>query len=290
MNKNTQSVLMALLGGLLISITVSGRFTSYVKPGFGPLLLIAGAVLIAVGIASIVVGVRGNRRAGQVSAPPTEHPHEADGHSHDRSRAPWLILAPVLVLVLLAPPALGADAVGRNAGSQALAGLGGVAAASGAGADVAAGGSAEGYAPNDGSGHAMGTKAFAKKRPTLQFPALPSGKDPVLTLKDFVMRALYDGADSVLDNDITVVGFLAPAGDGYPGGYSLARITISCCAADASPMRIHLTGTAKYPVNTWVTAVVSARPGTATADNDYVPTADLTSMKAIAQPSDPYEH
>jgi hypothetical protein len=30
MNKTTQSVLIALLGGLLISITVSGRYTSYV--------------------------------------------------------------------------------------------------------------------------------------------------------------------------------------------------------------------------------------------------------------------
>ncbi len=289
---------MALLGGLLISITVSGRFTSYVKPGFAPLLLIAGAVLIVVGIASIVLGVRDDLRADRDGGVDLDgHPHarhathdEAHGHSHDRSRAPWLILAPVLVLLLLAPPALGADAVGRNAGSQALAGLSGVAAPSGAGADVAAGGSAQGYAPNDGSGHAIGTKAFAKKRPTMAFPALPSGKDPVLTVKDFVMRALYDGNNSVSDNDITVVGFIAPAGDGYPDGYSLARMTISCCAADASPMRIHLTGTATYPVNTWVSAVVSAETGTAGADNDYVPTADVTSMSPIAQPSDPYEH
>lgn len=292
MSRNTQSVLMALLGALLISITVSGRFTSYVKPGFGPLLLIAGGVLIAVGLASIVLGVRADLRADRDGAAHAadDADDEAHGHSHDRSMAPWLIMAPVLVLLLLAPPALGADAVGRNAGSQALAGLSGVAAPSGAGADVAAGGSAQGYAPNDGSGHAIGTKAFAKKRPTMSFPALPGGKDPQLTLKDFVMRALYDGDNSVSDNDITVVGFIAPAGDGYPDGYSLARMTISCCAADASPMRIHLAGAAKYPVNTWVRAVVSADTGTAGADNDYVPTADLTSMSPIAQPSDPYEH
>jgi uncharacterized repeat protein (TIGR03943 family) len=316
MSRNTQSVLMALLGALLISITVSGRFTSYVKPGFGPLLLIAGAVLIVVGVASVVVGLRADLRAhragvvrdtdpvvvnelslhgaaanGADGAGPHDHaPDDAHGHSHDRSRAPWLVLAPILVLLLLAPPALGADAVSRNAGSQALAGAAGVAAPSGAGADVAAGGSSEGYAPNDGSGHAIGTKAFAKQRPTMQFPDLPVGKDPVLTLKDFVMRALYDADDSVSDNDVTVVGFIAPAGDGYADGYSLARLTISCCAADASPMRIHLTGTAKYPVNTWVTAVVSARTGTASSDNDYVPTADVTSMSPIAQPADPYEH
>ena len=311
MNKNTQSVLIALLGGLLISITVSGRYTSYVKPGFGPLLVIAGVILILVGVLSIVTGIRGDRKADleiedQVEAaltpvpaayvtpasePDNSHDEtDAHGHSHERSKAPWLILAPILVLLLLAPPALGADAVTRNAGSQALAGLSGVAAATGAGADVAAGGSSGGYAPNDGSGHGIGTKAFAKKRPTMQFPALPSGDNPALTLKEFIMRALYDGDNSVSDNNITVVGFIAPAGDGYTSGYSLARMTISCCAADASPMRVHVTGSAKYPVNTWVTAVITAEVGTADSDNDYVPTVDLVSISPIQQPSDPYEH
>ncbi len=286
MNRTTQSAVIALLGGLLISITVSGRFTSYVKPGFGPLLIAAGVILILVGVLSIVTGLRADRASEAV-----EHPvDDGHGHSHERSKAPWLILAPILVLLLLAPPALGADAVVRNAGSQALAGLGGVAAASGTGADVGAGGSVGGYAPNDGSGHGMGTAAFAKQRPTMSFPALPTGRDPTLTLKDFILRALYDGADSASNNDITVIGFIAPAGDGYASGYSLARMTISCCAADASPMRVHLAGTAKYPVNTWVTAVISAQPGTAAVENDYVPTVDLTTIAPMSQPPDPYEH
>ena len=40
---------------------------------------------------------------------------DAHGHYHSTSKAPWLILLPVLVLLLVAPPALGADAVARNA-------------------------------------------------------------------------------------------------------------------------------------------------------------------------------
>ncbi len=333
MNKTTQSVLISLLGGLMISITVSGRYTSYVKPSYGPLLVIGGVILILVGVLSIIVGLRDDWRADQARedraalesarfavaharsgefsdgsaaadvlsaqadhGPGDDHGHshgdgdDAHGHSHERSRAPWLIMAPILVLFLLAPPALGAAAVSRNAGSQALAGLSGVAAPSGTGADVGAGGSAGGYAPNDGSGSAVGTKAFAKQRPTMSFPALTAGNDPSLTLKDFVLRALYDGANSASNNDITVVGFIAPPGDGYPTGYSLARMTISCCAADATPMRVHIQAAAKYPVNSWVTAVISAQPGTADTDNDYVPTVDVTSMSPIAQPSDPYEH
>jgi uncharacterized membrane protein YcgQ (UPF0703/DUF1980 family) len=336
MNKTTQSVMISLLGGLLISITVSGRYTSYVKPSYGPLLVIGGVILIVVGVLSIIVGLRDDRQADQAleeraSLEPAQftvlapeqagshgcsadgehvvlHAHgyadvpgedhvpgpgdgdDAHGHSHDRSKAPWLILAPILVLLLLAPPALGASAVSRNAGSQALAGLSGVAASSGTGADVGAGGSAGGYAPNDGSGSAVGTKAFAKQRPTMSFPALAAGKAPMLTIKDFVLRALYDGTNSVSNNDITVAGFIADAGDGYQGGYSLARMTISCCAADATPMRVHIQDAAKYPVNSWVIAVISAEPGTANADNDYVPTVDVTSMRPISQPSDPYEH
>jgi uncharacterized repeat protein (TIGR03943 family) len=316
MNRTTQSAVITLLGGLLISITVSGRYTSYVKPGFGPLLVIAGVILILVGVLSIAVGLRQDRREDEaleavaavealgavaagaatgdrqslLPAPPDHGSDVGHGHSHERSKAPWLIMAPILVLLLLAPPALGADAVSRNAGSQALAGLSGVAAASGAGSDVGAGGTSGGYAPNDGSGHGIGTKAFAERRPTMSFPPLAPGRAPSLTLKDFIMRALYDGANSVSDNDITVVGFIAGPGDGYSTGYSLARMTISCCAADASPMRVHVEGAAKYPVNTWVTAVISAQTGTADADNDYVPTVDLTSMSSISQPADPYEH
>jgi hypothetical protein len=289
---------------------VTGRYTSYVKPSYGPLLVISGIGLILVGVLSIALGVRSGLAAARgrqaelvttdrsqpAAADRTHHDAhpaadpDALGHSHDRSRAPWLIMAPILVLLLLAPPALGADAVARNAGSQALIGLKGVAPASGVGSDVGAGGSADGYAPNDGSGHGIGTKAFAKQRPMMAFPALPAGKDPTLTIKDFVMRALYDGADSASNNDITVIGFIAPPGDGYTDGYSLARMTISCCAADASPMRVHLRGPAKYPPDTWVSAVISAQPGTASTDNDYVPAADLTSMTKISQPSDPYEH
>lgn len=297
MNKATQSVLMAVLGGFLISITVTGRYTAYVKPGFAPLLLIAGAVLIVVGVASIASGVVADRRAEELPAADLQAADSvapgaqgvSHGHSHEHSKAPWLILAPILVLFVLAPPALGADAVSRNAGSQALAGLPGVAPAAGVGADVGAGGTSGGYAPNDGSGHGIGTKAFAKQRPTMSFPPLPGGT-PSLSLKEFVLRALYDGQDSVSDNDVTVTGFIAPAGDGYIDGYSLARMTISCCAADANPMRVHVTGTPGFPVDTWVTAVLRARPGSAGPDNEYVPTVEVTSMSRISQPTDPYEH
>lgn len=326
MNRITQSLIVLLLGGVLLSITISGRFTLYVRPYLAVPLIISGIVLVTVSLISLLTAVIAGRRgvpdrSEADSDDDSDHEVQAHGdghgHDHDRSRAPWLILVPVLVLLLVAPPALGVSAVRRNAGSQAIDGLAamgsdstdnsGPAAGSsdgsgsgagtdrsgtGAGADLsgAGGGGTEGYAPNDGSGKAEGTKAFAKHRPTRKFPALPAGSDPELGVKEFVLRALYDADRSVVTTPVTVTGFIAPASDGYTGGYTVARLVISCCAADASPMQLHVEGTAPAPEGAWVNAVVTAQDGTANQANDYVPTVVVTSMRPTGQPSDPYEH
>lgn len=292
MGVETQSILVTLLGGLLLSITISGRFTSYVRPGFKWLLLIAGAILVIVGIVSLVLAVRADTKTRkQGTADSAGGPDEdAHGHSHATSKAPWLILAPVLVLLLVAPPALGADAVARNAGSQALAGYD-VAATSPApktdtGGKDGTGGGSGGYAFNDGSGSV--TDASGGKR-TMHFPAL-AGEDPEMGIKEFVLRSLYDADNSLDGTPVTVVGFIAPAGDGYDGGYTIARMVISCCAADANPMQLHVEGDAPYPTNTWVQAVVTNVANTGTMDNDYVPTVTINSMRSVDLPDDPYEH
>lgn len=298
MNKEAQSILVTLFGGLLIGVTASGKFTSYVKPGFGPLLLAAGVILMLVGLLSLLQTIVGEVRRAKTEAEAQQDvglparsglrahpPHEdhadaeldAHGHAHTRSRAPWLILAPVLMLLVVSPSALGADAVARNAGSQAIAGLDAAPAA----ATVY-----QGYAPNDGSGSAENSSG----RRTLPFGPLPTGTDPVVLLKDFVLRALYDADNSVTKTPVTLVGFISPAGDGFTSGYTLARLSINCCAADANPVRIHIDGTPPFPDNTWVAAVGTAVEGTGGTDNDYVPTAQLTSIGPVQQPSDPYEH
>ncbi len=190
---------------------------------------------------------------------------DAHGHVHS-SRAPWLIMAPILVL-LLAPPALGADAVSRASGSQAIAGVQPVSA------QVVTGDG--GYAPNDGSGSAPTGGASGG----LLFPALPDAQDPPLALKATVLRALYDSAGSVTKRAVTVIGFITPPGAGFSDGYSIARISISCCAADANALQLHVAGTAPYPANTWVQAVLTAIPGSGTQANNYVPSVTVTSVK-----------
>ena len=294
MNRETQSIVVALLGGLLVSITLSGRFTSYVKPGFAPLLLIGGGILVIVGVLSLVLAIRADLAAdrarkhaavganGSVEIGHAQEGDDAHGHDHTGSKAPWLILVPVLVLLLVAPPALGADAVARNATSQGLAGMDVVNQPAGADQQTSGGG----YKFNDGSGSAEDSSG---SRRTMHFPAL-DGTNPELGLKDFILRALYDADYSVQDTPVTVTGFVAPAGDGFSDGYTIARMVISCCAADANPMQLHIAGDAPLPPNTWVQAVISLVPDTATLDNGYVPTVTITSMQTVPQPDDPYEH
>ena len=303
MNTETQSIVVALLGGLLLSITLSGRFTSYVRPGFKPLLLIGGGILVAVGVLSLILAIRADikadrsrKQAAVASVPgsPTAtddhegHPQpedpDAHGHDHSSSKAPWLILAPILVLLLVAPPALGADAIARNASSQALAGVDVVTKADPTSRDAV--GASGGYAFNDGSGSA--TDSTGSRR-TMHFPAL-EGTNPTMPMKEFILRALYDAENSVDGVPVTVTGFIAPPGDGYIDGYTIARIVISCCAADANPMQLHVAGDAPYPSDTWVDAVVTAVPNTATMDNGYVPVVEVSSLTPIDQPDDPYEH
>ena len=332
MNRETQSIVVALLGGLLLSITLSGRFTSYVRPGFKPLLLIGGGVLVAVGVLSLILAIMADvkadkarkqaalaaseRSAGKTDPAGPIHPAErsfdehgeqpehsefgdhagfgshselggadAHGHDHSTSKAPWLILLPVLVLLLVAPPALGADAVARNATSQGLAGMDVVAQEPAGSKDGA--GAGGGYKFNDGSGSAEDSTG---SRRTMHFPPLGAGANPPVLMKDFILRALYDADNSVKDTPVTVTGFIAPAGEGYTSGYTIARIVISCCAADANPMQLHVDGDPPFPVNTWVDAVVTVVPDTATMDNGYVPVVTLTSATSIPQPDDPYEH
>jgi len=315
----TQSVLVTLVGGALVALTVSGRFALYVKSGFGPLLLAAGIALAVVGIACAVLAVRADahhradarhqaekptttatldttRVLATADVHATEPADKTDatadqsptpghaGHDHDRSRAAWLLVLPVLAL-LLAPPALGADAVARTAGSQAMAGA---PLPDPNGPDQIVTGDG-GYKPNDGLGPApTQTTVNGRQVTTIDFPALPAGKNPDVTLSEFIQRALYDANGSVSRRTVTVTGFIAPAGKDFTGGYSIAQLIISCCAADARAIQVHVDGHAPYPANTWVTAVVTAYPGSGTSDNDYVPTVSVASITQRAQPGDPY--
>jgi uncharacterized repeat protein (TIGR03943 family) len=104
--RDTQHVLLVLLGGALLRIAADDTYLRYVRPSHRWLLLAAGAVIVVLAVVGLV-----RDRVGS----PASHEHGAA-----ERHAPWLLLAPVLVIALVAPPALGADAVGRAAARGAV--------------------------------------------------------------------------------------------------------------------------------------------------------------------------
>jgi uncharacterized repeat protein (TIGR03943 family) len=103
-SRGTQNLLLLLVGLSTVVMLVKGTYLNYVKPALFPWLLIAAAVLIVLGLTSII---RDLRRGGD------EHDHE---HSHrHRPWLVWLLLIPIAMVAFVVPPPLGA----QGAGSQA---------------------------------------------------------------------------------------------------------------------------------------------------------------------------
>lgn len=111
MNRDTQHVLLVLLGGALLRITADDTFLRYVRPGHRWLLVAAGALTVLLAVVALVR----DRRDADPGPRPGDHRGAVAEHDHGavERHVPWLLLAPVLVITLVAPPALGADAVER---------------------------------------------------------------------------------------------------------------------------------------------------------------------------------
>ena len=95
-----------LVAALLIRLPLTGEHRRFVRVGMGPLLLIAGIVLLGL---TVVALLRSE----------TANDDDEDDHHHashpQRGGVGWLLLIPVLVLFVIAPPSLGAWGV-ANAG------------------------------------------------------------------------------------------------------------------------------------------------------------------------------
>lgn len=104
-----------LVGAMLVRLALTGAYLKYVRAGMGPFLLVAGVLLVCLGLVAVVRGLRGSGDG----AGPQEHDEDADhGEDHHHvggDRVGWLLIAPVVALLLVTPPALGSYAVDRSA-------------------------------------------------------------------------------------------------------------------------------------------------------------------------------
>jgi uncharacterized repeat protein (TIGR03943 family) len=252
--RDTQNVLLVLLGGALIKISATDLYLRYVKPGNKWYLLTAGTVILLFAAVSLMRDARLARRpadppgGGSADDGHDDHDHDGSGHGHREPHSPWLLLLPVLTIFLVAPPALGADSVQRASAGNSV---------------------------TDATGSTGG-----------DFPPLPEAGAPELRLSDFVARAVWDRSGSLAGRDVTLTGFVVHRG----GAAELARLVITCCAADARPMVVRLTGAPDLPSGSWLRLRARLLPGSATAADGYTPSVQVLDAEPIPEPAEAYEY
>ena len=246
MKRELHALILALVGGTLLKLAITGSYARYVKPGVRPFLVAAAVVVLALAAATLWSAAR-RRVADRHSELDGHGEDDGHGHRHGRFDVAWLLMLPMLVLLLIAPPALGSFSAAR-------------------------------------SGTALGAA------PASNLLALPDG-DPVrLSLLDYASRATFDHGRSLSGRHVTLSGFVLP-GDG--GVCYLTRMVITCCAADAQPIKIGLTGTVPggLKANDWieVTGSYATRQDKDPVNQEPIPYVNVDSAKPIPAPARQYE-
>ncbi|GAA0571010.1 TIGR03943 family protein [Paractinoplanes ferrugineus] len=121
------------------------------------------------------------------------------------------------------------------------------------------------------------------------YPPLPAGDPASLSLLDYASRALFDDGRSLTGRTLRMTGFITPGADGSP---MLARIVLTCCAADGRPIKVGLTGRPplEAAANTWVevTGVYSTERAKDPVNDVDVAYFEVRNWQEIAQPKQPY--
>ncbi|MEU9961863.1 TIGR03943 family protein [Streptomyces sp. NPDC050982] len=309
MNRQAQAAVLFLTGGAILHAALTDLYLRYVKAGLQPLLLAAGVVLIATAVATVWY----ERQAARTSAgsegdsarprtgngPETEHHHGAAAGRNTGTDADTDAGIAAEVPTRTGPPAPPAQ-VGTPADPNAH---------DHGHDDAPAHAHAHAHRepriswllvlpllalilvapPALGSYSAMRTGTALQKQPW-GFADLPAGDTIRLNLVDYAGRAAYDHGRSLDHRHIKIAGLLALDRDGTP---YLVRMALSCCAADAQPVKIGLTGRIP-PVlrpDSWleVTGTYTAKQTKDPVNDGIIPFLDVTEVKPVKAPRDPYD-
>jgi uncharacterized repeat protein (TIGR03943 family) len=99
-----------LVGAVLLRLSATGIYRRYVRVGMGPWLVIAGVVVVVLGLTTLVRSLRHDSVVA------------AHGHGAAEERVGWLLLVPIAALLLVAPPTLGSYGVNRGSSVDIRAG------------------------------------------------------------------------------------------------------------------------------------------------------------------------
>jgi uncharacterized repeat protein (TIGR03943 family) len=265
-NRMSQSLILFLLGGAVLRVTVlSTTYMNYVKSGFRPFLIAAGAVVFALG----VIGLVQEWRRPYGTERDEEEPHSGDaahggtGHGssslresggdqgHDHSRVPrvaWLLCLPVFAIFLIAPPPLGAFAARSEE---------------------------------------------APARPPVQsvdaYRPLAADEVTSMPIGEFIGRAWGDSKHSLSGKKVALTGFVVRSTK--KDRWYVTRMQMSCCAADAIALKVAVLGIERPPDDTWVevTGTWIAPKSDKIPNGMVAPELAADQVTEIPQPIEPYE-
>jgi uncharacterized repeat protein (TIGR03943 family) len=277
MRRDAQAVLLLLIGGTLLKVSIAGTYVRYVKPSQLPLLLVTGAVLITVAGVTLWRHIRAD-------IPPAGSHRESS--QRDRAEAAGRAAAAHEGFVgePVATPDADDDAdeseVDGHGERSRIAWLLLLPAL----ALLIFSPPALGSFSASRNGTALGAAA------TSDFAPLPAG-DPVrLPLLDYAARSVFDKGRSLGDRPVLLTGFVIAGAHGEP---YLARLFVGCCAADARPVKVGLTGDLPPDLrpDQWieVTGRYTEQFDKDPVNGEIIPYVAAISVRTIAAPEEQYE-
>ncbi|MEU3612776.1 TIGR03943 family protein [Streptomyces sp. NPDC006872] len=259
MRRYGPAALLLLTGGAVLRITLGSElYLRYVQAGLRPYLIVSGVALVLLGLVTAVLRHRTPEHDDHHESHEPHEPHES--HLDDEqevgheghSHGP----AGPRVAWLLTLPALALLLFPPPAlGSYSAGREAAQRAAQGVGA----------------------------------FPALPAGNPLTLTVGEFSSRAIYDSERSLTGRTVRLTGFVTHGDD---GAWYVTRLTVTCCAADATTGKVEIRGADDdvLPADTWVTVTGTWLPkGELGSDAAWPPLLTATTVTRVKQPADPYE-
>ncbi len=118
------------------------------------------------------------------------------------------------------------------------------------------------------------------------YAPLPAGDPVAMALGEYGVRAVWDEGKSLTGRTVELVGFVSPRKD---GGWFLARMSLSCCAADALATKVEVRGAEAPATDSWVRVVAIYEPSAGTDPETAVPAARALDVTPVDKPANPYE-
>jgi uncharacterized repeat protein (TIGR03943 family) len=141
---------------------------------------------------------------------------------------------------------------------------------------------------------ALGSYAASRTGTALQqvsdFPPMPAGDPAKISMLDYASRAVFDQGRSIGDRKVALTGFIMRNPDGQ---LYLARMILTCCAADARPVKVGLTGDVPTGLraDAWLTVTgrFSRRSVKDSINGETIPYLDVVDAQQVAAPNEQYE-